>query len=471
MFEIKKGLMSHQVLQRNGRGFCETTIVGTSSTGGKVQIRVRKGGRVLPGLDFKRLGTVKKGGFSIKLKGIPAGGHYDISLRLLKSDGTAEGQAEFKDVLVGDVWILAGQSNMEGIGLLKNAAKPIPLVRAFYMDDRWAVAKDPIHNLGQAVDQVHTDINGGQPCVRPSCVGTGPGVSFGQEMYRLSGIPQGLISCAHGGASMQHWDPALKKHRGRSLYGAMIRRFEKNGSNIAGVVWYQGESDAIDGQCRQYTRRMKKLVASMRRDFAKPILPFVMVQLAGYHIVETSRSDACWNAVQDQQRLLPKVIDRLAVVPAVDLGLDDCIHIDGISQQRLGRRLAEAGWMLVSKNVGKTKTPILLEAIKAVPSHRVDVGYINLEVCFKNVAGRLCSQGRPSGFTIVSSGGQVQDFIYRVDLVGSKAILKTAIPSNYRAKLRLYYGYGFSPYCNITDQADRSIPVFGPIKVRVISKR
>ena len=63
-------------------------------------------------------------------------------------------------------------------------------------------------------------------------------------MHRVTGIPQGIIACADGGTSMQQWDPARKSEGGKSLYGATLRRVQKNGGKVAGVIWYQGESDA-----------------------------------------------------------------------------------------------------------------------------------------------------------------------------------------------------------------------------------
>ena len=67
--------------------------------------------------------------------------------------------SEIRDILVGDTWILAGQSNMEGGGHLERALNAHPMVRALFMDDRWDTAKTPIHNIEAVVDQVHIDIN------------------------------------------------------------------------------------------------------------------------------------------------------------------------------------------------------------------------------------------------------------------------------------------------------------------------
>ena len=68
------------------------------------------------------------------------------------------------------------------------------------------------------VDPVHVDlgvVRGGPP---DTVRGVGPAVAFAQEMFRRTGVPQGILACAHGGTSMSQWDPKLKKLGGKSLY-------------------------------------------------------------------------------------------------------------------------------------------------------------------------------------------------------------------------------------------------------------
>jgi len=60
----------------------------------------------------------------------------------------------------------------------------------------------------------------------------------------------------HGGTSMAQWSPPLRNKGGASLYGAMMRRYEKLGQPIAGLLWYQGESDANREAASVYTQKM-----------------------------------------------------------------------------------------------------------------------------------------------------------------------------------------------------------------------
>ncbi len=448
--KISQGLFDRMVLQRDRNNLCAARFAGACAGAGRIMARVMRRGKVVKGFARVPVGRAARGAMRGRLRGLPAGGPFEIELWLEDSAGRATEALKIRDVLVGDVWILGGQSNMQGVGRLAEAAKPEKRVRAFYMDDRWAVARDPVHDLSLAIDRVHTDLNGGQRPGRSPTHGTGPGVAFGQAMARLTGVPQGLLACAHGGTSMQQWSPAARKLGGRSLYGAMLRRFHKNGGRVAGVVWYQGCSDATPEAAPLYTRRMKALVKAMRRDLGDARLPFAAVQIAGVFV---PWDRACWNSIQDQQRRLPEAIARCVVAPAIDLDYADLIHLSGPAQARLGRRLAQAMGALRG-DPGAGRLPIALRSATIVGSQ--------IKVVFANVMGKLRAAGKPAGFTLAES--KSGNAIYRVDLRGHTAWLSlTAPPAAQAVADRLHYGFGLAPHCNITDAADRSLPVFGPV--------
>ncbi len=445
--EVLTGLFDRTVLQRNAGGVSDASISGRCAGEGAVSARVTRNGRAVRGFARVAVGKAVGGEFTARLKGLPAGGPYDVELRV---DETGE-LVRAVDVLVGDVWILAGQSNMQGVGLLADREPPHEHVRAFYMDDRWDVAEDPIHNMHAAVDVVHGGPHETPPPAPPQAVGVGPGVSFGRAMLDATGVPQGLIACAHGGTSMSQWDPKLKGKGTASLYGATVRRFGKCGGRVRGVIWYQGESDANPGAVDHFTGRNRHLVDAMRSDFGDRRLPVVMVQIGR---VANWQDHASWNAVQDRQRRLPELIDHLAVVPAIDLALDDLIHISGVGQRRLGRRMAAAmNVLLHGRKAGKP--PLRLKGVRVEANGLRGTGDVIVE--YENVVGELQSAGRPAGFTL-TEGGEL-DAIYKIVLDGRRAILQTTLPLFDLEPCRLSYGRGANPYCNITDAADRSLPV------------
>jgi sialate O-acetylesterase len=284
-------------------------------------------------------------------------------------------------------------------------------------------------------------------------------VAFAQEMHRLTGVPQGVLACAHGGTSMAQWDPTLTTPSGSTLYSATLRRVHKNGGRVAGIAWYQGCSDAWPGAAAVYTEAMVALVKAFRRDCKDGKLPFVLVQIASVHGWDPNNI-ASWNSIQEQQRKLPERLPRVLTVPAIDLGLDDGIHISGEDQQRLGRRLA--GAMATLTGVSSDPPPIALKSI------RVKVnplrGSTDVVVEFANVIGALRADGRPNGFAIAGDAGFI-DTIFRVDLDGSTAILHTGMNQNELLGKSLHYGLGLAPFCNITDAADRALPVLGPVTI------
>jgi sialate O-acetylesterase len=240
----------------------------------------------------------------------------------------------------------------------------------------------------------------------------------------------------------------------------MLKRFERNGSKVAGIIWYQGCSDTHDMEVASaYTANMEKFVEAVRKDFKSASLPFIMVQISRKTI--PGDDTAMWNSIQDQQRLLPEKIKKLTVVPAIDLDLDDSIHISGPDQHRLGKRLAYATMVVLDAKSGKK--PIAIKNIKRKVCR--ENGCSDVVISFDNVVGKLCSQDRPTGFTFIKDG-QNDLNIYKVTLDKNQVILHAGYMTKEDfADRELYYGHGFNPYCNITDEADRSLPAFGPLKL------
>src|SRR5882724_11981612 len=71
------------------------------------------------------------------------------------------------DVLVGDLWVLAGQSNMEGVGDLVDIEKPSPFVHSLQSREEWAVAEEPLHWLGESPRIIHHTLMGAEAVPDP----------------------------------------------------------------------------------------------------------------------------------------------------------------------------------------------------------------------------------------------------------------------------------------------------------------
>lgn len=469
--KITHGLLTGQVLQRNKDGKGGALLRGRCKARGDVDIRVLKAGKVLPCHNWKMAGKSEAKSFEAVLANLRTGGPYQVELRVSNNRRILE-QMRIENIFVGDVWILAGQSNMEGVGNLVHAPKAHDMIRAFYMRDEWDIAKEPIHFLGEAVDVFH-NAYGNSPNRPPKHVlqkrlasfvkGMCPGHVFALEMYKRTHIPQGLIPCAHGGTSMAQWSPSLRDQGGASLYGAMMRRYERLGQKVAGVLWYQGESDANRDDAPVYTQKMIELIESTRCDMNIPQLPWLVVQL-GCHAAKEPHEP--WNSIQEQQRRLPQNIKYIDVVPAIDLELDDGIHIGGKGHHILGHRLARIADRLVHRTRG-VKPAITVKHLEIIrtPEARPEAACSSVRITYDNVVGRLVSDGRPTGFTLLNEKGQDIGGIYKTSLSGKTVTIHTNMSKAQLLPHSVSYGHGRCPVCNITDSDGMSIPVMQAVEI------
>ena len=463
--KLTSGLFDDQVIQRGAEERADIQLSGSAPANGKyIEARIlKKDGSVLTGYDWKVVDKVERGRWQGQVKGVPTGGPYKLEIRVA---GSATPLA-INNLLVGDLWILAGQSNMQGVGNLTDVQKPDEMIHSFDMTDHWGIAQEPLHTLVSAIDKIHWSrsklearMEGEKlkEYVEKRTKGAGLGLPFAYEMLRRTGVPIGLVPCAHGGTSMDEWDPALKVKGGDALYGAMLRRFKAVGGKVKGVLWYQGESDANPKALPEFAAKFEKFVTAVREDFGQPDLPFYYVQI-GRHVATDNANE--WNGVQEAQRKAEPVIPRAGMVPSVDLSLDDGIHISTGDLKRLGARLANLATHDLFPNL---KEYAVMKRGPRPVSARLDGTVVR--VSFAEVNGKLRSAGRISGFSIHSPTGEVLPAFYRARVDpqdGSTVLLDLNDKLPEGAVLR--YGAGKDPYCNLTDEADMGTPVFGPMPI------
>ena len=452
---------SSQVVQRGVSGKADIVVSGTAvdAEGRAVEARLLRGIVPVFGFTTKKYGTVEGGRFNFTLGGIPSGGPYRLEVKLA---GTKVDSA-IDPLFVGDVWILAGQSNMEGVGNLVNVHPPEDKVRMFDMvQETWQIAKEPPHNLPGSVDSVHWRLNAQKEPERLTGEklidfnanrkkGAGLGLPFAAAYEKAADVPVGLIPCAHGGTSMDQWDPAKfdRNNPGTSLYGSMIRRVQAaSGGKVKGVLWYQGESDANPKAAPIFRDKFQGFIAKVREDLAQPDLPFYFVQI-GRHVNDQNQDP--WNQVQEIQRQLGTTIPNAAVFAAIDSDLDDQIHVSTTDLKRLGENMAKFA-------AGKAKRgPTLVSAL---------VDGSTIRVTYSDVNGKLTTKDRLSGFSLHAATGEEIPAIYKeqIDANGSSVIL------HFGGKLPegavLHYGAGKNPYCNLRDEMGFGAPVFGPLPLK-----
>lgn len=339
----------------------------------------------------------EKGAWSVTLTSLTA----HKTGQELKVTG-ASGEARLcKNVLVGEVWLCSGQSNMQWSltrsmnGKKEIAAANYPMIRLLYVKRTASVtAKDKIQGLWQACTP------------KTAAPFSAVAYFFGRRLFKELDVPIGLINSSWGGTRAEawtrlgalkaqeslapllkhwdqsiktydgkaekerfqkalarwkekrknlkkgqrgprrprmRWDPATSYHRPGNLYNGMIAPLVPFA--IKGVIWYQGESNL--GRADQYKTIFPAMIRNWRSDWKQGDFPFYFVQLAPfrYRWAHESICAELWEA----QLFTMKTVKKTGMAVITDIGDPKDIHPK--NKQDVGRRLAL--WAL-AKDYGKT---------------------------------------------------------------------------------------------------------------------
>jgi hypothetical protein len=232
------------------------------------------------------------------------------------------------------LYILAGQSNMAGRGLLE-AADTLPNRHVLRLNARgqWEIAQDPIH-FDKAI------------------AGVGPGLTFGHLLAAAdTSIVIGLIPCAVGGSGIEAWTPGayFADTQSHPYDDALARaRAAQQVGTLAGIIWHQGETDSSPERSLLYAQKLTALIARFRADLQQPTLPFVAGQLPAFQgeyvdaagVRHMNPSVARLNAALASLRKKVPHYAVVSVAGTTDRG--DHLHFDARSARLLGQRYAQA---------------------------------------------------------------------------------------------------------------------------------
>lgn len=419
-------------------------------TPGTVEARVvvASTGVALPGHDWGAHASpvpARPDGLRLDLvvPGVPTGGNYDVQVRLLDdaSPAAVVAQQVLRDVAVGDVYVAAGQSNTSGYsGTFSGADTPVPEVHLFGNDGRWKPASEPVDDGADQTDVVSAE----SPTV-------GFQLAFGKELYVRTGVPVALVPTSLGGTNLYaQWQRNAAHPPARNtLYGSMLHR-ARTACPVTpprGLLWFQGESDAIAGRTRaQYAADLEAFVANARSDLGAPGLVFLCGQLGTY----SAANVATWLPVQEAQRDVVAADPAAALATAVDLPRPDGIHFNVVGYGVLGRRFALGARRVVFGH-GVDPTDDLLAAT-AGP------GGTSVVLSFETpVTG-----GAASLFRVTDAGGAVA--VTSITVIGSTVTLGLA-----RALVAapvVSYGWSVDPAAPwLEDAAGAAVPVFDAVPV------
>jgi sialate O-acetylesterase len=291
-------------------------------------------------------------------------GRWQVRLDALKADAkgqtltvTGNTSIELKDVLVGEVWICSGQSNMEwALGGALNAEKEVagaehPQIRLFNVP-------------GHTTSPVPKDTCPGswQIC-QPNAAGgfSAVGYFFGRRLHQELKVPIGLVGSNWGGTRIEPWtspagfrdvrelkaiadevdayDETTEVGGGSpsAIFNAMVHPLAPFA--MRGAIWYQGESNGAEGE--SYYHKTRALVNGWRELF-NPDLAFYWVQLADYQAPSDNPAGGDgWAKIREAQcKALGIKHTGMAVI--IDIGEANDIHPR--NKQDVGWRLAQ--WAL-----------------------------------------------------------------------------------------------------------------------------
>lgn len=261
---------------------------------------------------------------------LPAGGLYRIETGLDSSsiDGVYvwmfRGDVRFH-IGVGNLFVIAGQSNASGFGQDWANDEPQLGVHVYRNCSSWNLAAHPLNESTDAGDE------NANSELRVS--GTSPFISFGRNFQKLSGCPVGLIPAAKGGSPIDLWD----REGTGTLYRNMLRKISECGGRIAGILWYQGCADTIDDAPAVYEEKYRRFISNVRSDLGWQV-PFFTFQT---NRELSSVFDEGWGIVREVHRKTASDTPGIYIMPTLNCSLSDDVHNNSGSNVLLGERMAK----------------------------------------------------------------------------------------------------------------------------------
>jgi sialate O-acetylesterase len=420
------------------------------------------------------------GRWSLFLAATPAGGPAEM---------TVEGKNSLtvSDVLVGEVWVGSGQSNMVWpVRQSDNAEQEIaaasyPEIRFFRVAN--AVSDTPLD-----------DVKGKWESASPETAAafSGVGYFFARRLLKELKSPVGIIQSAWGGTPAESWisypslaaDPALISifadwgklladyPLARTRYDLAMKRFEQQAAEaktqgkeaprrpappagpghqwtpgglynamiapltpyaIRGVIWYQGEKNAGKARSYVYRRLFPAMIEDWRRAWGQGDFPFLFVQLANYKAPPTAQ----YPELREAQLFTLRNSANTGMAVTIDIGNPADIHPR--NKQDVGARLALAARALAYGERIEYSGPLFRQATKDGAA---------LRVWFDHAASLNARGGELTGFALAGPDGKFLPAQARID--GSTVLVSSPEVAN---PVAVRYGFEDAPACNLYNEA------------------
>ncbi len=374
-----------------------------------------------------------------------------------------------KNVLVGDVWLTTGQSNMEkklkdifGADTLISQSKNYPLIRAF-------LAKSA--PLPEPNDRIRVDSEPWFVCNEANKMGSKVSAIayvFAVKLSQALNIPIGILQSYRGGTEIETWlrqekinsDPALAMVKARAekwnpLDSNARRRFHSFNYNghihplagfpIKGNIWYQGESNVK--RSLEYGTLFKALIEDWRKEWNEGDFPFLFVQLFNMGpTTDTTYEEDDWADLREQQaKILTSGLKNVAMAVTIDTNDDpdnpeSVIRIHPKNKVPVGERLAKLALQKVYDKPVQGESP-MYKSYKVKGSKVV----ITLDHCAKGLQIKP-GDTELKGFAVAS-----EDKIFHKNVkavISGKSTITVTCP-DVAKPVAVRYAWAKNPKCNL----------------------
>ena len=369
----------------------------------------------------------QNGKWLVHLHNLEPGGPYNLTI-------TSANTLQFTNVMVGEVWVAGGQSNME-----------FPLRDSFLGAGDIASAGNPMIRFLKVphtrLDVPTNDIRGNWTEAAPATVANNSAVAyyFARDLQAKLRVPIGIIESDWGGTPAEvwmdydflhgnaHWEGEIIKdwvvqesryHERLKAFDNEKRRAQENNTEftnrppgrpwkpaelyngmiaplipyaIKGVIWYQGEGNAGSlERAQQYHSLFPGLIRDWRSLWGEGDFPFLLVQLAPFMDIQNQPGPSAWASLREAQLESTKILPNVGMAVITDVGMEHNIH--PTKKMPVGERLAMAAYAIAYHQPIEGSGP-------AYRGMRVEGSHI--VVTFDHVGGGLVARnGDLTGFAI-----------------------------------------------------------------------
>ncbi len=465
------------VLQRDA----EVPIWGTARDGEKVTVEIQG----------QKVTTTATGGkWLVRFRQLTAGGPLMLAV-------TGDNHIMLTNVLVGEVWLCSGQSNMEwalarsdgGLEAITNSANPM-----------LRLCRVP-HNA-QFTPQDEVRVKWELSCPATAKSASAIPYWFGSKLQKELGVPVGIINSAFGGTPIQSWMPAETLKQGpwpqdkwnnpalaKADYDQKVEaarpikaRYEAekaaalaqklpapqppqglpgefkgattlwNGEvapllpfGLRGVAWYQGENNAYVQVAHDYKNLLPAMIKDWRKGFEQPDLPFLIFQIARNRKWQTNANEASGIAeLQEAQAKTAHTTPHVALIVSTDMGGPD-VHYTG--KEPVAGRAVKAALALAYGRKIEYVSPVF-DSAKFVSGKAV--------LRFSQTAGGLAAKGdKVQGFVIA---GADKKFVFADAKIDGDTVTVSSplVPE----PVAVRYGWADLPKVNLFNQAGMPASTF-----------